>query len=86
MLAAHIKVSGGAQFSVADDPPLMVMGIVEPELVSLAEPVTVQLEDMFNAPLADSVMVLEVAVKVMLPAVIIVDMKLQVCEKVKSIV
>jgi len=52
---------------VADDEPLMVIGSVEPELVSVAEPVTVELEVRLQVPDAVSVAALAVAVKVMVP-------------------
>jgi hypothetical protein len=58
---------GAAQLSVADDEPLMVMGTVEPELVSVAEPVTVQLPFKLHVPDAVSVAVVPVGVKVMVP-------------------
>src|SRR4029077_10728304 len=65
------------QPSVAVPEPLMVMLAVDPELVSVAVPVTVQFADKFpeasQVPDADSVAVLPVAVKLMLPGTIVVE-------------
>ena len=48
---------GGAQFSVAIDEPLMMIGLVEPELVRVAEPVTVESAVRLQVPDAVSVAV-----------------------------
>lgn len=58
---------GGAQSSVAVDEPLMTIGLVEPELISVAEPVTVESPVRLQFPDAVSVAVLLVAVNVMVP-------------------
>jgi hypothetical protein len=71
------------QPNVAVPEPLMVMLNVEPELVSVAEPVTVQFADKFpegsQVPDADSVAVVSVelplfvVVKLMLPGTMVVE-------------
>src|ERR1700758_1877423 len=71
------------QGSVAVPEPLMVMLNVEPELVNVAEPVTVQFADRLpegsQVPFADSVAVVSVelpslvVVKLMLPGTMIVE-------------
>ena len=63
---------GGAQFTVAVDEPLMMIGLVEPELVSVAEPVTVESAVRLQDPDAVSVAVVPVAVKVMVPGNVVV--------------
>src|SRR5260370_16809689 len=65
-----------AQFNVAEATPLMVMGTVEPELVNVAEPVTVQLVVSGEVGhFADSVSVAVVApaVKAMAPGTLLLD-------------
>jgi hypothetical protein len=66
----------GPQLSGAFDVPLTVMGTVEPELVSVAVPVTVQLVsrgEPGQVPVAVSVAVVPAAVNVMLPGFVVVE-------------
>src|SRR5260370_511062 len=77
------------QGSVNELEPLMVMGSVDPELVSVAVPVTVQFVDRLpegsGVPVADSGAVLPLARKEMLPGTVMVEPP-QVSVKVKLIV
>jgi hypothetical protein len=64
------------QFNVAEVEPLIMMGTVEPELVNVAEPVTVQLLDsgVVGQPTVTIwVVVVAAAVKGMLPVAVVID-------------
>jgi len=71
---------------------LKVMVTIEPELVRVAVPVTVQLAERLHDPVAVTVALVSVelpllvVVKVMLPGTTIVAIPLQVSENVKLIV
>jgi len=64
------------QVSVAELEPLIVMGTVDPELVRVAEPVTMQFVDkggLPQVPVTVSVSLLPLAVKLMLPGTVIIE-------------
>jgi hypothetical protein len=74
VLAGHANIKVEGQLRGAIPWPLMVMATVDPELVSVAEPVASQLppvSDGVKLPEAVTVSVLAMAVKVTLPGIVV---------------